>query len=108
MNHFDEFLDELKSALIDIAKDVGEDIKDELLQDGKAFVEKSRDDLQRWAQLLAEGKLTQNEFEYLLQAKKDLAEMEALKQKGLAEARIDKLKNAVFSAIVGSAVRTLT
>lgn len=106
MADINDFLDALKSQLTDIAKEVGGDIKDELIRDGTVFFEKSKDDLQRWMPLLAEGKLTRDEFEYLLKAKKDLAEMEALKQKGLAKARIDKLKKALFGAIVGSALRT--
>ncbi len=108
MDDFSQFLSLLKTQLTGIAKEAGEDIKDELIKDGRAFVEKTRDDLQRWTQLMAEGKLTRDEFEYLLQAKKDLAQMEALKQKGLAQARIDKLKSALLSAVVGSVFKTLT
>ena len=108
MSDFDDFLKLFKSELIDIAKSAGEDIKEELLDDGQAFVQKTKADLQRWTALVAAGDLSQEEFEYLLQAKKDLAVMEALKQKGLAQARIDKLKEAVIGAVVGSAVRSLT
>lgn len=107
MFDFDEFLDALKKELIKIAKSTGEEIKDELLEDGKTFIEKSKADLQRWALLLAEDKITEDEFKYLVEAKKDLAEMEALKQKGLAEARIDKLKGALLNAVVGSALRVI-
>lgn len=105
MDDFAEFLSLFKARLIEIAQDTSRDIKEALLQDGSAFVQKTRDDLQRWTLLLAEGRLTKDEFEYLLEAKIDLAEMEALKQKGLAEIRIDELKQAVFEAIVGSAAR---
>lgn len=105
MNDFEKFLQLLKSSLIDLAKEAGRDIKEELLQDGSAFVRKTRGDLQRWTALLAEGRLTKDEFAYLLEAKKDLAEMEALKQKGLAEVRIDELKQSIFDAIIGSATR---
>lgn len=108
MSDFNDFLNALKSELTGIAREAGEDIKDELIKDGKAFVEKSREDLERWSRLMAQGDLSREEFEYLLKAKKDLARMEALKQKGLAQARIDKLKNALMGAVVGSAVRTLT
>jgi hypothetical protein len=108
MIDFNDFLKTLKSDLADIAKEAGEDIKDELMRDGTSFAEKLKDDLQRWTTAIVEGTLTQEELEYLLQAKKDLAQMEALKQKGLAKARIAKLKNTLISAVVGSAVRSLT
>lgn len=56
---------------------------------------------------MAEGKLSRDEFEYLLKAKKDLAQMEALKKKGLALARIDKLKGSLLDTVAGAAIRTL-
>lgn len=102
----DEFFDNLLEELAEIAKKAVEDIKDELIRDGKSFVEKTRADLQRWAQLLVEGKITRDEFEYLVKAKRDLAQMEALKQKGLAQVRIDKLRNALLNAVVDAAERT--
>ena len=104
MADFDDFLKALKSELIEIGRDAAEDIQNEVVQDGQAFVNKTREDLQRWTTLLSLGELSREEFEYLLEAKKDLAEMEALKQKGLAMTRIDKLRNAVIGAIVGSAM----
>lgn len=107
MSDFNKFLQLVKTQLTDIAQEGGEDIKDELLEDGLAFVEKTRDDLKRWSQLLAEGKLSRDEFEYLLKAKKDLAQMEALKKKGLALARIDKLKGSLLDTVAGAAIRTL-
>lgn len=107
MADFNDFLNELKSELATVAKSAGGDIKDQLWKDGKDFATKSKNDLKLWMTQLAEGKLTRDELEYLLKAKKDLAEMEALKQKGLAQARIDKLKNALIKSVVGSALRTI-
>jgi len=107
MSDFNDFLNALKSELTGIANEAGEDFRDELIKDGKDFVEKSREDLERWGRLVAHGELTREEFEFLLKAKKDLAQMEALKQKGLGQARIDKLKMALIGAVAGSAMRTL-
>lgn len=104
---FDEFLDILISKLSDIAKDAAEDIKESLIKDGTAFAEKTRERLLRWAALVAADKLTIDEFKYLLEAQKDLAAMEALKQKGLAKIRIDKLRNSLIDAVVESVVAVL-
>jgi len=42
----------------------------------------------------------------LLKGKKDLAEMEALKQLGLSKIRITKIFNSLVNVIAGSAVKT--
>ncbi len=107
MSVFNDFLNILKSDLIEVGKNFGEDIKNELVDDGQAFAQKCREDLERWTTQLAEGSLSKEDFAYLVKAKKDLAEMEALKQKGLAKAKIDKLKAAVVNSVVGSTLKVL-
>jgi hypothetical protein len=42
----------------------------------------------------------------LLKGKKDLAEMEALKQLGLSKIRITKITNGIIDVITGSAIKT--
>jgi hypothetical protein len=53
------------------------------------------------------GELSKKDFEWLLKSKKDLAEMESLKQKGLAQARIDRLKTALLQSVIGSVAKML-
>ena len=102
-----ELLDALKKDLTGIAKEAGEDFKEELIKDGQAFIKKSKEDLERWMILAAEGRLTKDELEYLINGKKDLAEMEALKQKGLAEVKIDKMRNALLNSVISSVFKAL-
>ncbi len=107
MDDFNEFLDILIAKLEEIAKEAAEDIKDALIQDGVSFAEKARERLQRWAALVAADKLTIDEFKYLLEAQKDMARMEALKQKGLAQIRIDRLRNSLINAVFESVMAAL-
>jgi hypothetical protein len=106
MADFNGFLKTLKNDLLNFAKDNLEEHKDLLLKDGNAFVEKTKKDLKRWTEALALGKLSQKDFEFLLKGKKDLAEMEALKQLGLAKVRITKLRDGIINIVVGSAFKT--
>jgi len=46
------------------------------------------------------------DFEFLLKGKKDLAEMEALKQLGLSKVRLDKITNGIIDIITGSVIKT--
>jgi hypothetical protein len=50
--------------------------------------------------LLIEGKLTTEEFEWLVNSQKDLIQMAALKQAGLAAIRIDQFKASLLNMVV--------
>lgn len=102
MFDFDAFLNTLKTDLTGVIKEFGEEYKEDILKDAGAFAAKTRDDLEKWAKMLKEGELSPADFEYLLKAKKDLAEMEALKQKGLTQAKLDKLKADILDVVAGT------
>lgn len=106
MPTFNDFLLTLKVDLMIFAKDNLEEQKDELLKDGNAFVRKAKKDLERWTEGLTIGTLSKADFEFLLRGKKDLAEMEALKQLGLSKIRINKITDGVIGVVVGSAFKT--
>ena len=106
MPAFNDFVTTIKDDLLDYAKENLEEYKDEILNDGNIFVEKAKEDLQRWTEGLASGALSQADFEFLLKGKKDLAKMEALKQLGLSKIRITKITNGIIDVVVGSAIKT--
>ena len=106
MPTFNDFVSTLKNDLLDFAKEHLEEYKDEILKDGTLFIEKAKSDLERWTEGLATGALSKADFEFLLKGKKDLAQMEALKQLGLSKIRITKITNGIMDVVVGSAVKT--
>lgn len=106
MPTFNDFVSTLKNDLLDFAKENLEEYKDELLKDGTLFIEKAKSDLERWTEGLASGALSPADFEFLLKGKKDLAQMEALKQLGLSKIRITKITNSIIDVVVGSAIKT--
>lgn len=106
MPTFNDFVSTLKNDLLDFAKVNYEEYKDELLKDGTLFIEKAKSDLERWTEGLASGALSKDDFEFLLKGKKDLAQMEALKQLGLSKIRITKITNGIIDVVLGSAVKT--
>ena len=107
MPDIDAFLDALRDEITDLAATHLEEARDAALEDGEAFLKQTQDDLKRWARLLEQGELSQNEFEWLVRGQKDLAEMEALKQAGLAAARAERFRSALIDRIVGTASRIL-
>ena len=106
MSTFNDFLLTLKDDLTGFAKENLNEYKDELLKDGNAFVTKTKEDLERWTVALGTGALSRADFEFLLKGKKDLAEMESLKQLGLSKIRINKITDGVINIVIGSAVKT--
>ena len=93
----------IKKDLIKLTERFGDELKTQLLQDGEDFVKHIKDDLEHWTKQLANGELSREEYRWLLKSKKDLAAMEALKQQGLAKAKVDQYRVALLESIIGSA-----
>jgi DNA repair ATPase RecN len=73
------------------------------MNDVRDFLQKCKDDLQRWIEELARGEIKKDEFEDLVKGQADLAEMHALKQAGLAAVQIDTFTNGVLDIVVSAA-----
>lgn len=106
MADFKDFWENLKEGLKELASKNWKEFKEAAEEDGKAFFDKIKEDLQRWTKLLAQGDLTQDDIEWLVTGKKDLAEMEALKQAGLALVRIERFQNALISLVIDTTFKT--
>lgn len=104
---FDVLLDALKDEVVSLAKTHLDEVRDAAVQDGKQFLETSKEDLKRWTRLMHQGKLSEDEFRSLVEGKKDLAEMKALKQAGLAAVEIDRFRSALVDRIVNTVGRVL-
>jgi len=103
MANFDDFWKTLKAGLEELALKNWNEVKGAAVADGKAFFDQTKADLERWTKLLAAGELTKEDFEWLVAGKKDLAEMQALKNAGLALVRLEKFQNALISLVVNTA-----
>ena len=106
MSDFDNFFEAVKKKLQDFVEDQWEDFKETALDDGNLFLENSKEDLERWTKALANGDLKKDEFEWLLESKKDLVELFALKKIGLAKVALDRFVNGVINLIISTAFKT--
>lgn len=104
MPDFDSFLNTLKKEIVNLAETQFDELREQAIQDGTTFLRETRGDLKRWTRLMDEGKLTRSEVASLVRGQKDLAEMEALKQSGLAAAQADRFRNALMDRIIRTAV----
>ena len=72
MSDFNEFLKVLKDNTEELAQKSWKEYRKAAVKDGGSFIRKTKADLERWTMLLAEGKLTQDDFAWLVQGKRDL------------------------------------
>lgn len=106
MADFNDFWESIKKGLVEVAAKNWKEFREAAEKDGNAFLDRAEEDLRRWTKLLAQGDLSQDDFEWLVAGKKDLAEMEALKQAGLALVRLERFQNALISLVVDTAFDT--
>jgi hypothetical protein len=105
MATFNHYLDELKEEIMAFAEADWKQFKNAAVADGDAFVERLREDLENWTAKLVNGDLSQGDFAWLVAGKKDLAELEALKQTGLIQARLENFVNGLVDVVVNTAVK---
>ena len=97
---FNEILKELKTNLVQILGDQYSDFKNETKEDIEAFLEASKDKLERWTKLLANGELGLDEYEWLVKSQKDLLTLKGLQQVGISKISLGHFKNKVIKTIV--------
>lgn len=83
MAKFDDFVDTIEKGVKELAEKTLKGFKDQAVSDTKKFLEASKKDLKRWTKLLANGELSQDDFEWLVLGRKDVMELHTLKQTGL-------------------------
>lgn len=102
--NFDQFLDAVKNGVGDLAKTEGVDYIEAARSDGQDFLNAIKHDLVVWMQQLTDGLLSQDEFEFLVNGKRDLAKMEALTQAGVGAAKVDKIRSGAINIVLTSAL----
>ncbi len=99
---FNTLFSKLKAAVITLAKDKLKDLAAEATSDGTSLLHTLQDDIKKYSQQLADGNITPDQFKILMLGDKDLVEMTALTEAGLAEAQADAFKTEVFNTIVST------
>lgn len=97
---FNDLFELLKKGVTDLAESTLKKYVSKAKSDGQKMLEEMKEKLKRWTELLVEGKLTTEDFEWLVNSQKDLIQMEALKMAGLAAIRIDQFKASLMNMVV--------
>ena len=100
--NFGHILDDVLGQSKELGKTLFKQFAAQASDDARDFLQKSRESLERAALLLADGKIDPDDFEDLVRGKRDLAQMHALKQSGLAKAAIDTFTNGVLNIFIAA------
>ncbi len=99
---FKDLFAQLKTGVINLAKEKFKDLTSEAVSDGTSLLHIVEDDLKKYTQQLENGEIDAEDFKLLLLGDKDLVEMSALTEAGLAEAAADAFKTEVFNMIANT------
>ena len=101
---FQAVLVTLKDGVSNLAATTAQNYINEAKTDGLKLVESLKTDIQSWGQDLLAGKMSAADVEFLIMAKKEVIEMNALKQAGMALIKVDEFKNSLLQLIVKTLV----
>lgn len=96
----EKLLAELRKNLITLLGEKYKEFKPEIQKDVNAFLENSREKLERWSLLLISKSLTEEEFAWLLKSQQDLVTLKALQGAGLSKIKLNNIKNSIFKTVL--------
>lgn len=99
---FNQVFDTLKSEVVELAKTTVAEYADQAVKDGVNLLNEMKGDLETWTIQLTAGEMNEGDFKFLLGGQKDVLELVSLKQVGIAKAKLDAFKNAIFDLILNT------
>ncbi|MRR10734.1 hypothetical protein EG831_11825 [bacterium] len=97
---FDALLREIEREVAAAARDVVGSHARAAVKDSREFLLRIRADLERWARMLADGRMSGEDFRSLVEGSKGVAEMHALRRRGEAQAAIGRFQDRVIAIII--------
>ena len=107
MADFNKIFSDIKDQIGAEAKTDLKEFSDQGKQDAQAFLDQSRDRLEKWMQLLADKQIDEDEFSWLVESQKAAAQMEALRKANAGAMQIEKFRDSVFQITVNAAVTAI-
>jgi hypothetical protein len=104
MSVTNDLIKKLVKELKKYAKSMFDTDVPELYEYIKSFVTQNTSDIERWLSLVTEGKLTRDDFYWLMKGKRDLLELEFLRLGGYILVDAEIARNEVIRIITKSAL----
>lgn len=103
MAPFDDFLREIETGVVKIAQMKAISFPQQVESDGQTFFHTLTADLQIRLKQLANYELSLSDFEFVVRRKKDLPEVKALTQAGIAAVKIGQIRLAMVDLVISAA-----
>ena len=100
--NFQQIIETLKTEVVKLALATFQNYKNEAKADALKLLDDLKQNLENWTSQLVSGELSKEDFEFLVLAQKELIEMNALKQAGLALIKADEFKNSLLNLITNT------
>jgi uncharacterized protein YydD (DUF2326 family) len=107
MSDIEAFVSTLKANLASYLKGELDQQADETLRDVNRFLDDLESDLRQWAEALGSRGMSLEDYESLVRGQSGLAKLVALKRLGIAQARLDELKEGIVDTLLNT-VRSST
>jgi hypothetical protein len=104
----DKLLNEIKQQSLELLVNKYKEFKPELQQDITAFLESSKQKLERWALLVIDGSITKEELEWLLKSQQDLITLQALQTAGLSKIKLNTIKNGIIKTVFQTIIASIS
>jgi hypothetical protein len=105
--NWDSVLQEFKSQVTDFATHEFNEYKDALISDSAIFIEGTKTKVVEWTNLLAAGKMDQDEFKSLIKGLEDSLKLEALKKAGQAQIKAYEIKEGITNILISSVLKNI-
>ena len=102
--HWDDFLDTLKDGVKDLADNTLKGFPEQAQEDAEAFATFARAKLELWSDALTQGKIEEDDFEFLVGGLTKLAKLHGLVAKGIVAKRLDDFRNGLTSLIIKTVI----
>lgn len=103
--NFEEIFARLKEGVAALAKETVTEYAKQATAEGQKALTSMKSDLQRWYAEVTRGELEKEDLEFLIAGRKELTEMKALLQLGIARIQLDKFKSGLIALAVSSICR---
>ena len=107
MSQFSDFTKAVESGAKTLARSTLKEFLTQAQSDVNDFLANERANLQKWTKQLANGELTRTEFKSLVRGERDLAQLLALTNAGVATAKLQRFRDGLIDLVISSAFKIL-
>jgi len=106
MSLFDTFLADVGSGAKGLAQQTLQGFVAQAQGDTSDFLNQQKQNLNDWTVALAQNQMSKDEFTDLALGLKDLAQMHALTEAGIAAASVQRFRDALIQLVIDTAFKT--